>query len=40
MKIIEVDKIPDEAKCEWGSEIKRLRKRIEFPPRTGMGLGK
>ena len=36
----EVNKIPDEAKYEWESEIKRLRKMIGFPPRTGMGLGK
>ena len=37
VKIIESREILDEAKCERGSKIKRLRKR--FPKRTGNGLG-
>ena len=40
VKIIEVDKILDDAKYEWGNEINRLRKRTRFPLRVGMDLGK
>ena len=38
VKVIELGKISDEAKCERRSKIKRLKKR--FPKKTGNGLEK
>jgi len=38
--VIAIDKLSNRAKCERASEIKGLRKRVAFPPKTGLYLGK
>ena len=38
--MIAIDKILDRAKYKRGSEIKRLKKRVGFPPKTGIYFGK